>query len=64
MDQVTVLEMALRLAQVMARGMGLEKDLRLVLGMGQEMGQGMGLAMGQGMGLATVRDLVQVSENH
>lgn len=56
MDQVTVLEMGLRLAQVMARGMGLEKDLRLVLGMGQE--------MGQGMGLATVRDLVQVSENH
>lgn len=60
MDQVTVLEMALRLAQVMARGMGLEKEPRLVLGMGQEMGQ----EMGQGMGLATVRDLVQVSENH
>ena len=52
MDQVTVLEMARRLAQVMARGMDLEMDLRLVLGMGQE------------MGLATVRDLVQVSENH
>jgi hypothetical protein len=52
MDQVTVLEMALTLVPEK----GLEKEPRLVLGMGQE--------MGQEMGLATVRDLVQVSENH
>ena len=56
MDQVTVLEMGLRLVQVMARERVLEKGLRLVPGMGQELDLETVLAM--------ARDLVLVSENH
>ena len=50
-----VLEMALMSVQELARGMVLAKDLKLVLGMGQE--------TDLEMVLATVRDLVLVSAN-
>ena len=60
--------MAVMSVQELARGMvlakDLAKDLKLVLGMGQETDLGMGQETDLEMVLATVRDLVLVSANN